>query len=196
MRVGLGVALLAVSAQMLFNVGIVPVTVQSLVIFVVLLVLEPGEATGVIGVYLLIGLMGLPVGAGFNGGVGWLLGPTGGFLIGFYIAALVNVAIKAAIRKASSGFALKQGSATEASGDSERKTTQIPFDIFICVVTMLVYYGFGAVWLMLQTDATFSTVLGIAVLPFIVPDAIKLVIAVVCAQALRPVLSELSQNQR
>jgi biotin transport system substrate-specific component len=185
------VALLAVSAQMLFSVGVVPVTVQSLVVFVVLLVLEPGEASGVIGVYLLVGMMGLPVGAGFSGGIGWLLGPTGGFLIGFYFSALLT----AAIRRVSSSFASKRRTVDKAPNHSGRNTAQIALDIFICVAAMLVYYCFGVAWLMLQTDATLSTVLGIAVLPFIVPDVIKLVVAVVCAQALRPVISELSQNK-
>jgi biotin transport system substrate-specific component len=69
-------------------IGPVPFTLQSLVLIVIVLVLNLGPALTAIVGYLILGAIGLPIGAGFKGGIGWLIGPTGGFLFGFLLAVL------------------------------------------------------------------------------------------------------------
>ena len=67
----------------------VPFTLQTFAIFLSLLIL--GGKRGIIAIvlYLLLGLIGLPVFSGFKGGLASLIGPTGGFLIGFVFMGVV-----------------------------------------------------------------------------------------------------------
>ena len=95
-RAGVMVALLAVSAQVMMPIGPVPFTLQTMVLAMVPAALDPGTAVLSVASYVLLGALGLPVFAGFNGGVGALLGPTGGFLWGFVLgSALAGLAAKA-----------------------------------------------------------------------------------------------------
>jgi biotin transport system substrate-specific component len=91
----LSIALLAVGAAIQLPLGPVPFTLQSLMLLLILLILSPREALVAVGAYLIIGAIGLPVFAGFRGGFGVLLGPTGGFLMGFFVAALLAAALRA-----------------------------------------------------------------------------------------------------
>ena len=64
-------------------IGQIPISLTNLVIYFTVFVLGIWAGTGSYGIYLLLGAVGLPVFSGFAGGLGKLLGPTGGFLIGF-----------------------------------------------------------------------------------------------------------------
>ena len=81
-RIGAAVALLAVSAMVTVPLGPVPFTLQTLVLAMLPAILGGRGAVAAVGLYLLAGALGLPVFSGFSGGVGQLLGPTGGFLWG------------------------------------------------------------------------------------------------------------------
>ncbi len=88
-------ALLAVLSPFVIPVGLVPITLATFVVFLTGALLPPLYAVASIGVYLLIGLVGLPVFSGFVGGPGVLFGPTGGFLIGYFcLAGAVSLAVK------------------------------------------------------------------------------------------------------
>ncbi len=78
-------ALLAVSAQVMLPLGPVPFTLQTLVIAMVPAVLDTATSVFTVLAYVVLGAVGLPVFAGFNGGIGALAGPTGGFLWGFVL---------------------------------------------------------------------------------------------------------------
>jgi biotin transport system substrate-specific component len=84
-------ALLVATAQISFSLPftIVPVTGQTFGVLLIAMALGRVRAVSVIGLYLLEGAMGLPVFAGATGGVAVLVGPTGGYLLGFLLAALV-----------------------------------------------------------------------------------------------------------
>ena len=66
----------------------IPFTLQTFAVALYGFILGPLWATVTVAVYLMLGLVGLPVFSGFGGGIGALLGPTGGFLWGFLILAL------------------------------------------------------------------------------------------------------------
>jgi biotin transport system substrate-specific component len=85
-RVVAGVALMALAAQVRFPVPgtEVPATLQSLAMILLALTLRPGETGAVMLAYLAVGIAGLPV---FSGGSAGLSGSTGGFLVGFAVAA-------------------------------------------------------------------------------------------------------------
>lgn len=174
----LGMALLAVAAQISIPIGLVPVTMQSLVVFVILMVFAPSVGMLTIGGYLLLGAVGLPVGAGLRGGLAWLVGPTGGFLIGFMLAAVAVASVR-------------------SLADPKIKTTwqQSMLDVTVGLVTMTAYYGCGVGWLMWATKTNLSAALSVAVIPFLLPDLLKLAAAVSCAKTLRRAVTRLSPYQ-
>ena len=138
----------------------VPFTLQIFAVFAALATLGGRRGTYAVAVYLLLGAVGLPVGAGFQGGLGWLLGTTGGYIVGFLCIALVYWLITAKL------------------GDS------LPAKIVACVLGLAVCYAFGTAWfIVLYTKATgpigTATALGWCVLPYIIPDLLKLALAVV-----------------
>lgn len=81
-------ALMAVCAWVTVPVGDTVITLQTFALFFSLAFLGGGRGTAVCLVYLTLGALGLPVFSGFQGGMGAVLGPTGGFLLGFLLTAL------------------------------------------------------------------------------------------------------------
>lgn len=102
--------------------------------------------------YLLIGAVGLPVFAGFQGGLGCITGPTGGYLAGY--PAMVMVA----------GLFIKIG--------KDRKAFMITGNC----MGVLVCYILGNLWYMYTMNAGFCQALAVCVLPFVVFDIIKIVL--------------------
>jgi biotin transport system substrate-specific component len=143
------------------------------------LVFSPAEAAMTIGGYLLVGLIGLPVGAGFKGGPAWLFGPTGGFLIGFLAAAIIVGLLRWAVADRSMRF-----------------LTSMAFDAVIGLLTIAIYYCCGVTWLVLSTGMALTIAISIAVLPFVVPDGIKLAVAISGARALRKTLGGIEAGRR
>jgi biotin transport system substrate-specific component len=128
----------------------VPIAFTNLVIFftVYLLGMKPGTVSCVI--YILLGLVGLPVFAGFHGGAGVLLGPTGGYIIGYIFMALISGAFAERFRYNRWMFAIGM------------------------VIGTAVLYAFGTAWLAHQAGLTFRAALFAGVIPFIPGDAIKI----------------------
>ena len=104
--VALMAALMAVCAWITIPVGPVPFTMQTFAVFAALGLLGGKRGTLAVVVYLLLGLVGLPVFAGFSSGAAALLGPTGGFLVGFLASALVYWGVTAKWGKSLLGMAL------------------------------------------------------------------------------------------
>ena len=67
----------------------VPFTLQTLGVFLAVGMLGGKRGTLAVLIYLLLGAVGMPVFAGFNGGLGYMLGATGGYIVGFVLSALV-----------------------------------------------------------------------------------------------------------
>ncbi|MDK2871651.1 MAG: biotin transport system substrate-specific component [bacterium] len=88
-KVALFAALTAVGAQISIPIGTVPVTLQALFVLLCGMLLEPKLALASQLIYLLMGAIGLPVFAGFKGGLAHLYGPTAGYLWSFPIASLM-----------------------------------------------------------------------------------------------------------
>jgi biotin transport system substrate-specific component len=137
----------------------------------VLLILTPGEALTAVGGYLVLGAVGLPVFAGFKGGIGVLLGPTGGFLIGFFLAAALSALIRKLFEKT-----------------THRLWTAITLDVAVILVMMLTYYFTGALWFAFSTGATVTSALLVCVVPFLLPDILKAIAACICVQPIRVAL--------
>ncbi len=135
--------------------GTVPVTLQSFAMFLMLL-LFPGKISVIsVAVYLLLGVAGLPVFAGMQGGIGVIIGPRGGFLLGFLLMALLDWGISLLWHK------------RNAAGQ------------LICISAgLLLCYAVGTGWYLQVTHTqSILAALGVCVFPFLLPDAVKLVLS-------------------
>ena len=153
----LGAALTAICAWISIP-ATVPFTLQTFAVFLVTGLLGVKCGTLSVLVYLLLGAVGLPVFAGFKGGVGVLFGVTGGYLIGFLLTALAV------------------GIITKHFGRS------LPVLIAAMVLGLILCYAFGSLWfLTLYTKntgpITVGGVLGMCVLPFLPVDGVKILLA-------------------
>ena len=163
-RAGVAVALLAVSAWVSVPFGPVPFTLQTLALAVLPAALGGGAAVLAVGAYVLLGAVGMPVFAGFSGGVGALAGPTGGFLWGFILGMIVAFAVM---------------------GSLPGRLPVYARVLVADVAMLLVAYACGTVQLMAVTGMGLGPALAVAVVPFIIPDAVKLAVGarVGCAVA-------------
>lgn len=139
----------------------VPISLGTFAIYLTLTIL--GRRRGFISVtiYLLLGFAGLPVFTGFTGGAGKLLGPTGGYMIGYLFMALIY------------------GSFVDRWARRH----------FICFLGMLfgtaVCYAFGTIWLAMQSGLDCRAALTAGVLPFIPGDFIKMGLALTIGYQIR-----------
>lgn len=154
-RAGVMVALLAVSAQVMVPVGPVPFTLQTLVLSMMPAALDRSSALLGIVAYVVLGALGLPVFSGFMSGIGALAGPTGGFLWGFVLGMLAAGVVGAAL-----------------SG----RVAAYPRALISAAVLVLVSYACGTVQLMALMSLDLPGALAIAVIPFIIPDLVKVVL--------------------
>lgn len=161
-------ALLSASAWIALPIGAVPITFQTLFVMVAALVLRPLYAGAAVFTYLALGTAGLPVFSGGQGGMGVLGGPTGGYLVGFLLAALAGSLTRALVTRISGRHVL---------GDAAS-----------CAVVLLVIYGVGTPWLALVLGLSPSAALAAGVAPFILLDVAKAVVATLIARAVRSAL--------
>lgn len=159
-------ALLTLCAWISIPVADIAFTLQSMGIALILWLLGGKRGSLAILVYLLLGAVGLPVFSGFQGGLGTLLGVTGGYLLGFLVWGILYWLLTA--------FGPK----------SDR------FRLLAMILGLIVCYAFGSVWFMrlyLQNGNTIglSFVLLKCVVPYIIPDIIKLAAAWLLAKRLK-----------
>ena len=102
--VGLSIALMGVSAWVAIPFGPILLTLQMFAVSFAILVLKPRECMAAITGYLVLGAIGLPLFSGMRGGIGMLLGPTGGYLWGY----LLGVGAALLVRKGL-GHAMGEG---------------------------------------------------------------------------------------
>ena len=158
-RCGVCIALLAVSAWVTVPLGPVPFTLQTFVLALLSQVMRTRDAFFTVAVYLLLGAVGVPVFSGFQGGPGVLLGPTGGYLLGF----AVGVPVAGAIARAN---ALPRRARGVAGG----------------VALLAVSYALGTIQLMDVYALGAPAALAVAVVPFVVPDVAKVALSVGVAE--------------
>ncbi|MCI5869682.1 MAG: biotin transporter BioY [Dorea sp.] len=144
----------------------VPFTLQTFGVFMAVGVLGGKRGTLAVLIYILLGAVGVPVFAGFSGGIGVLLNTTGGYIVGFLFSALVMWGMETLWGK--------------------KPVVQIAS----MLVGLIVCYALGTIWFMVvyarNTGAVgLGTVLGWCVIPFIIPDLIKIALAFVLSRRLR-----------
>ena len=144
----------------------VPFTLQTFGVFMAVGLLGGKKGTISVLVYILLGAVGVPVFAGFSSGIGVLFGTTGGYIVGFLLSGLVYWAMTAAFGE------------------------KLPIMIIAMVIGLIVCYAFGTAWFMIvyaknTAPIGLMTALGWCVFPFIIPDCIKIALAVVLTKQLK-----------
>lgn len=172
-HIALFAVLLAVCSWLVIPAPI-PFTLQTFAVFFALLTLGGKHGFICIVIYLLMGIVGLPVFSGFQGGFGTLLGPSGGYLLGFAVAAIL--------------FRLL--TARRAAVSRSRK-------IAGCLTGLLGCYIFGTAWYMYLYGGKGSlwSTLVVCVFPFVIPDLIKLALAALLSRQLNRHLPNMSAKQ-
>lgn len=163
--IALGAAILAVCAWISIPVGQIPVTLQTMGVCLIAGLFKTKRGLMSIVIYILIGIIGVPVFSGFKSGIGVLAGPTGGYIVGFIFTALI-VGIF-----------------------SEKFNAKIWALAVSMVLGIAVCYAFGSAWFyvyMLSKNAvSLSYILGLCVVPYIVPDLVKIAVACLLVNRLR-----------
>lgn len=144
----------------------IPFTLQTMGVFTTVGLLGGKRGTLTVLTYILLGAIGIPVFAGFTGGISVLLGTTGGYIMGFLLSALLMWGIETIMGR-----------------------NQIVL-AFSMIAGLIVCYVFGTAWFMLiytQHSGVIglSTVLGLCVIPFIIPDLIKIGVALFLTNRLK-----------
>ena len=168
--VALTIALLGVSAWVSIPIGPVMLTLQMFAVMFAIMVLTPKQCMASIAGYLALGAIGLPMFSGMRGGIGMLMGPTGGYLWGFLLAAVVALLVREGLRRAigrEGGFG--------SDGDRGRHGGLLGVHHRDVRVRMLQYAAVVGV----DLAAAFM----VTIAPFAVPDLLKAVAAVLCARA-------------
>ena len=143
----------------------VPISLASMAVYLAVTVLGMKLGTLSCLIYLLLGLVGIPVFAGGSAGAAKLFGPTGGYLIGYLFLALIAGAFVGRF--------------------AENKWKNIAFAALGMILGTIVLYALGTAWLAYSAGMDFQAALWAGVIPFIPCDLVKMVIAVLLGSAVR-----------
>ena len=147
----------------------VPFTLQTFGVFLAVLVLGGKRGTFAVLLYILMGSIGMPVFSGFTGGVGVLLGYTGGYIMGFLLIAITMWFLERVFGK------------------------NTPVCWISMVLGLLLCYSFGTFWYVAvyargSGEICMAAVLSACVFPFVIPDLIKMILAMSVRKRLSKVI--------
>ena len=163
--VGLSAALIALGAWIAIPVGDIPITLQTLMICLISGLFGMKRGTLSVLIYIVLGAVGVPVFSNFKAGLGVLAGPTGGYIVGFIFTALIVGLV-----------------ADKTKGQLWAVALAMVLGIAVC-------YAFGTAWFYVYMQSkkavTLSYILGLCVVPYIVPDLVKTAVACVLVNRLK-----------
>lgn len=139
----------------------VPITFSTLFIYICAISTSSKIATSSVILYLLLGLMGMPVFSNYSCGIGCLLGPTGGYFLGYIFCAFL----------------------TGIASDFFPNNKIIIF--FSMLISTLFCYFFGTLWLSKTLNSPFINALSVGVFPYIIGDILKIIFALVIGTKIR-----------
>ena len=165
-RIALFTTLTAIGAYVALPLPFTPVPFTLQLLFTLLSGLVLGPKAGALSqiIYVGLGVLGVPVFAGGNAGPGVLVGPTGGYLVGFVVAAYVIGYLNMNL--------------------SQKAWPPVWKGIVIGGVGLGIFHGLGAWWLAFTLQIDLSKALALGCLPYIIPDMIKCVGALMVTEAL------------
>ena len=164
--ISLFTAVICVLSPISFPIGPIPITLATLAIYITGALLDFKRSVLCVLLFIIIGLVGVPVFSGYQGGPAKLVGSTGGFIFGYILGIVVQSLL----------------------------TTWKKDKIWIYPLAMILgtvfIYGFGLVWYMIYTKTSFVSAFSTCVVAFLPGDAIKIVIATLVSFKLRKPLDK------
>ena len=165
--IALFTALITVCAQISIPTTL-PFTMQTFAIFLTCALLRDKRCFFAVGIYVLMGVLGLPVFSGFKGGMGVIASATGGYILGFLVIPIVMVTF----------FKL------------------FKFNVFALIGSMVLglslCYILGSVWFALvytSESLSFWEILKLCVIPYLLADSVKILLAVILSVRLLAIRS-------
>ena len=169
-KIALITAIICIIAPFSIPIGVVPISFTNFILLLSLYLLSTKESLISYAIYLLIGLIGIPVFSGFTSGPSKLFGPTGGYLIGFIFLILI------------SGICVNK----------------FPNKSILCFFSMIigsiVVYLFGSLWLAYQAKLTLLAAVATGVLPFVLGDLIKIILVLLIGPILKKQIGRFNTN--
>lgn len=166
-------ALICITGPLTIAIGPIPLSLATFAVYLAGAVLGKKRGTLAVAIYLLIGLIGIPVFSGFSGGFQKLAGVTGGYLIGYLPCAWLS------------------GMGAEHTGGNEKASWILPA---MMAAGTAVLYGIGTAWFMIQTGNTLAGALGLCVVPFLPGDVIKIIAATLLTMPVRKAVAKAVQH--
>jgi len=146
-------SILSITAPFSFPIGTVPITLATFAIYLIGGITRKVQGLLVVAIYIALGAIGLPIFSSFKGGIGVMIGPTGGFILG-YLPCVLIISLLTSINK---------------------KTIWL-YPVSMVAGTIICYLV-GTIWFMVVMRASFTYAIKICVLPFLLFDTIKIIIA-------------------
>lgn len=145
----------------------IPFTMQTFAIYFILFILGAKMCIVAVGVYIMLGIIGIPVFSGFTAGIGILMGNTGGYIIGFLIIPIFMMLTEKLYNK----------------------NTMLL--ILFSFISLIICYTLGTLWFyFLYTSSTgaitIPAILAMCVVPFVIPDIIKIALAYGVSKIIKP----------
>lgn len=166
-------AVMCVLAPISIPIGPISITGGTLAIYLTVYLLGGIWGTVSTLVYLLVGMVGLPVFSNYMGGISRLAGPTGGYLVGYIpMALLAGTVVELSLRRFRGQG--KKGAALA-----------LALQFLGMVLATAVLYAFGTAWYCIQAGVDLQKALAACVIPFIPWDLIKMVVALVVGAPVR-----------
>lgn len=173
-------AIICITGFISIPLGPIPLVLQNVVAISAGLVFGLPQGAAAVGMFLAVGTLGLPVFSGARSGIAVLNGPTGGFLIGYFVGAFIAGSI-----------------ATKPKVEEKAFSKDTLFRLARGAIAGLAFtYLIGVLNFRRVTGTSFSQALSLCIIPFIIPDIIKICIMVPIVARLRPVVACHIQNDQ
>ncbi|MBB5888770.1 biotin transporter BioY [Lactovum miscens] len=166
--IALGTALIAVASQISFPIGTVPITLQTLAVGLIASLYHVKETFLTMLLYLLLGLIGLPIFAGGAGGFSVIYGPTGGFLVTFLISGTLISSLLSIFHK--------------------KIITLAIINMIGAILTLFL----GTIWLKVFVNMNWSVAFLTGFIPFLADEILKVVLIVIITRALIRILPRIN----
>ena len=158
-------ALICLAGPMTIAVGPIPLSLATFAVYLAGAILGPRRGTLAVALYLMMGILGVPVFSGFSGGFQKLAGATGGYLVGYLPCAFLT------------GLGMEKA--------AENRRLMLPGMMLLGTVVL---YAIGMFWFMIQTGNGLLSALSLCVVPFLPGDAMKIIGASLLASPVRRAL--------
>ena len=166
-------ALICAAGPLTIPAGPIPLSLATLAVYLAGSILGRKKGTLAVGLYLIIGIIGVPVFSGFSGGFQKLAGVTGGYLVGYLPCAYLS-----------------------GMGGELREKTGWWFHTLMMVIGTVILYAVGTAVFMLHTGNALGAALSLCVIPFLPGDILKVAAATFLTQTLRRAICGRMKNEK